>query len=255
MMNKEGKSNKKNYVAVFAVLVLSLIFVTCMLNMFKPEKKAKPMTTEATTTIAIDEENSTTTQVIIDNNEENKPPVNVESVSNFDSSLYEIISSLSFYGNYDLTTYYHGVEFNFKCTNYNTDTDECLEGSALMKESNVLYPLFTYSNENDNYFNNSKDFYISFSDNMVVLVNNYVGVYAGTARFFDRKGNNLGTVNNVITGYKYGDNLFRGIYPNIEDNRFYYYYCNNGVVNISSVGLGNYKDIIVEEAVDGTCNY
>lgn len=255
-MNKEGKSNKKNYIAVFIVLIAALIFVFYLLNMTKPEKKAKPMTTQATTTSFVGDEEMVTTQVVIDNNDTgNKTPVKIEEVSSFNTSLYDIISPLSFYGNYNLVTYYHGVEFNFKCTNYDANTDMCHEGSALMKENNVLYPLFTYSNDNDNYFNKGKDFYIYFGDNLVVLVNNYVGVYSGNARFFDRKGSSLGSVNNVITGYKYGDNLYQGLYPNIEDNRFYYYSCNNGSVNISSVGLDSYKDVVIEETVDGTCNY
>lgn len=212
------------------------------------------MTTITTTTSYSENDSQVTTQVVIDNNEENKKPVKLEEVSNFSASLNQIIDTLSFLGNYDLTTYYHGVEFNFKCTNYDTNNDNCIEGSALMKENNSLYPLFTYSNDNDNYFKNGKDFYIYFSDDLVVLVNNYVGVYSGNARFFDRKGNALGSVANVITGYKYGDTLYQGIYPNIEDGRFYYYSCNKGVVNISSVGIGNYKDVIFEEGVEGTCN-
>lgn len=255
-MNKEGKSNKKNYIAVFIVLVAALIFVFYLLSLAKPERKAKPMTTQVSSTSAIVDGEEVTTQVVVDNNNTDpKPPVVIENVSSFNASLYEIISSLSFYSNYDLTTYYHGVEFNFKCTNYDANTDKCHEGSALMKENNVLYPLFTYSNDNDNYFNKSKDFYIYFCDDLVVLVNNYVGVYAGNARFFDRNGSSLGTVRNVITGYKYGDDLYQSLYPNIEENRFYYYSCNNGSVNVSSVGIGNYKDIVVEEAIDGTCNY
>lgn len=254
MMDKEGIINKKNFIAVFVVLIASLIFVLCFVNTAKPEKKAKPMTTSSTTTAAVEGEEVITTQAIIDNNDENKTPIKIEEVSNFNASLYDIISSLSFYGNYNLTTYYHGVEFNFKCTNYDTNNDKCVEGSATMKENNVLYPLFTYSNDNDNYFNNGKDFYIYFDDNLVVLVNNYVGVYSGNARFFDRNGSSIGTVNKVITGYKYGDTLFQGIYPNVEDNRFYYYSCNNGSVNISSVALDNFKDVVVEEAIDGTCN-
>lgn len=251
-MNKEGKSNKKNYIAVLIVLVTCLIFMFYLINTTEQTKKAKPMT-EAPTTSYVGTD-LTTTQVVIDNNEENNTQITLEPVSTFDASLYDIINTLSFYGNYDLTTYYHGVEFNFKCTSYDTNTDTCVEGSALMKENSALYPLFTYSNANDNYFNNGKDFYISFGDDLVILVNNYVGVFAGNARFFDRSGNSLGTVNNVITGYKYGDTLYQGLYPNIEEGRFYYYSCNNGSLGISSVGIGNYKDVVFEEGVDGTCN-
>lgn len=254
MMNNKGVSNKKNYIAVLIVLIAGLIFVFYLMSTTKPEKKAKPMTTKSTTVEAFEGE-IITTQIVIDNNEENKSSVIVEDVSNFNASLYDIISNLSFHGNYDLTTYYHGVEFNFKCTNFDTNTNNCIEGSAVMKENNVLYPLFTYSNENENYFKKGKDFYIYFNEDLVVLVNNYVGVYSGNARFFNRKGSSLGTINKVITGYKYKDNLFQGIYPNIENNRFYYYSCEDGSVNISSVSLDNFKNIVVEEIVDGTCNY
>lgn len=253
-MNKEGKSNKNNYIAILIILICALIFVFYLLNMAKPEKKAKPMTTKSTTTGVIWDGEEVTTQVVIDNNNiDSTMPAVIEEVSSFNASLYEIISNLSFYGNYDLTTYYHGVEFNFKCTNYDTDADRCHEGSAVMKENNVLYPLFTYSNENDNYLNKGEDFYIFFGDDLVVLVDNYVGVYSGKARFFDRKGKIHGLINNVITGYKHGDDLYRRIYPNIEDNRFYYYSCNKGTVDISSVGLNDFKDIVIEEAVEGTC--
>lgn len=126
--------------------------------MAEPQKKANPMTTITTTTSYSENDSQVTTQVVIDNNEENKKPVKLEEVSNFSASLNQIIDTLSFLGNYDLTTYYHGVEFNFKCTNYDTNNDNCIEGSALMKENNSLYPLFTYSNDNDNYFKMVKIF-------------------------------------------------------------------------------------------------
>ncbi len=258
-MNNRG--NKiGNYIAVAIILVCALVFIIYFLNTNNNNKKGQPLT--STTTMEVvssdvdDDVETTTTQVIIDNNNnntENNNTIVLDEVSNFDSSLYTIVSSLPLYGDYDVTTYYHGVEFDFKCTNYDVVSNKCLEGSALMKENNVLYPLYTYTNENDNYFTRGDDFYIHFSDDLVVLVNNYVGVYSGEARLFDRKGNTLGSLTNVITGYELNGNVYKKIYPNIEEGRIYYYTCNNGSVNISSSPLDNLSSVQIEEAVSGTC--
>ncbi|MCH5167103.1 MAG: hypothetical protein J1F35_04335 [Erysipelotrichales bacterium] len=254
-MNKKG-SSIKSYIFLIVVLILALFFIFYLLNSEKEDRKPKPMTNkvEATTKESKSEENgTTTTTVVVDNNEDSTIPINIESVSNFKASLDDITYGLVFINNYSITTYFHGVEFTFKCTNFDEGQKKCLDGSALMKVDNALYPLYTYSNDTENYLLRGYDYYIILNDDMVILYTSNSGVSAGDARIFDRNGNSIGKLTNTLSSYVYEGVLYKKIYPNIEENTIYYYSCENNQVVIKSAELGSNANEQILETVEGSC--
>lgn len=253
-MNKKGASIK-SYIILILILLIALIFIFYLLVSEKSSRKAKPMTENKqseTTTINKDDQTTTTT-LVIDNNTENTTPINVEEVSNFGAPLSEIIKSLDLYGDYNITTYYHGVEFDFKCTKYDEEQYTCTQGSALMKINDALYPLFTYSNESDNFLLRASDFYILLNDELVLFVTNSLETKDGIIRIFDRNGVSKGTLKNTLISYVYEDYFLDNLYPNIQDNKIYYYACENNNVLIKYADLGNYSNTHILQRVEGTC--
>lgn len=256
-MNNKGKGNVRSYIAVVIILVSALIFMFYLLNSEKERLNAKPMTEGTTKTNEVinneNEDITTTTTIAIDNNEGVITPINIEPVSNFSSSLDEIIGDLGFFGDYNVTTFYHGVELTFKCTNYTEESGVCSAGSALMKVNDALYPLYTYDNSLDNYLLRGEDYYIVLNDDMVMLYTTHSGVSAGSARIFDLRGIQVGTLNSTLLGYKLGDNYHSRLYPNFEDGRIYYYSCDNNLVSVKYAEINNYANTQVLESVEGTC--
>ena len=252
-MNKKG-SSIKSYIFIIVVLLLALVFIFYLLNSEKEDRKPKPMTnkTEIPTKESNTEDNTTTT-VVVDNNEESSIPINIESVSNFKASLADITDGLAFINNYSVTTYFHGVEFTFKCTNFDEGQKKCLDGSGLMKVNNALYPLYTYSNDTENYLLRGEDYYIILNDDTVILYTSNSGVNAGDARIFDRNGNSIGKLNNTLTPYVFEGVLYKKTYPNIQDNTIYYYSCENNQVVIKSRELGNNANEQIIQSVEGSC--
>lgn len=254
-MNKKGKSSIRSYIAVVVILVCALIFIFYLLETEKNRLNAKPMTEEnvkSTGVLEIPEGETTSTTIAIDHNEGVSKPINVEPVSNFDASLKDIIGDLGFFGDYNVTTFYHGVEFTFKCNNYNEESGICSGGSGLMKVNDALYPLYTYENENYNYLLRGDDFYIRLDDSMVLLYTSNI-TSVGDARIFDLRGTQLGTLNNTLTSYKLGTSVLNKLYPNVEDNKIYYYACVNNQVVVNYVELGNYDAINQLEVIEGSC--
>ena len=253
-MNNKGV-NIKSCIILAVILLIALFFVFYLLNTEKNNMKARPIREETTSTTIkkLNNDETTSTTIAIDNNVEISTPVNVEDVSNFASSLSDIIKDLSFFDNYSITTFYHGVEFNFNCTNYDIDKGECLEGSGLMKVDNALYPLYTYTNSNDNYLLRSDDYYILLNDDFVLLLTSNSKTSKGSARIFDRNGVSIGNLSDTLTSYIYQGELYSRLYPNIQDNKLYYYACSNNQVFIKYIDLGNYGNDQILERVEGTC--
>ena len=245
-MNKKG-NNIKSYIALVVILLAALVFIFYLLDSEKNNRKAKPISdnnTTVSTTTNKESDETTTTTIAVDNNTEVSTPA---------GPLSDVIENLSFIGNYSITTYYHGVEFDFNCTNYDINSDSCLEGSALMKVNDLLYPLYTYDNESDNYLLRGDDYYISLDDNIVLLYTSNSGVSVGSARVFDRSGMSLGTLTNTLTSYVYNNNLHTKMYPNFEDNRIYYYACENNRVAVKYAEVNDYNNSHVLEYVEGSC--
>lgn len=254
-MNEKGKGNIGSYIAVVVILVCALIFIFYLLETEKTRLNAKPMTeevtkTKETTTLSAGE--TTTTTIVVNNNEGVSTPINVEPVSNFDANLSDIIGDLGFFGNYNVTTFFHGVEFTFKCNNYDEPSGICSGGSALMKVNDALYPLYTYTDASSNFLLRGEDYYILLNDDMVLLYTSNINS-TGNARIFDLRGTQVGALNNTLTSYKLGESVMKKLYPNIEDNKIYYYSCNNNQVVVNSVELGNYEAVELLETIEGSC--
>lgn len=250
-MNNKGYGSARSYIAVIVILICALIFIFYLLNTEKKRVMSKPMTEGERKTLKTEEINNgetTTTTVAIDHNEGVTGPVNIEPVSNFATNLEEIISNLTFFENYNVTTYYHGVEFTFRCNNFDGTSDKCTGGSALMRVNNNLYPLYTYNNVEDNYLLRGEDYYIELNDSMVILYTNK------ESRIFDLFGNQVGTLKNTITSYNYNGKIFNKIYPNYEDDKIYYYTCVNGQAVINSADVNNYENVEILETVEASCN-
>lgn len=254
-MNKKG-NNIKSYVILVIILLAALIFIFYLLDSEKKNRQAKPIT-EETNSASLDKnsdkDKTTSTTILVDNNKETNVTVNVEKVSNFAASLSDIIGNTIFSNDYDITTYFHGVEFDFKCTNFDEEANTCTSGSALMKVEDVLYPLYTYSNDQNNYLRRSDDYYIILNDELVILYTSYSGVSTGNARIFDRSGKQITTLQNTLTSYLYKDKLYTKIYPNIKENTFYYYSCSNNHVLIKYTELSDLAKQAILESVEGSC--
>lgn len=254
-MNEKGKGNARSYIAVVVILVCALIFIFYLLETEKKRLNAKPMTEETvkmTSEVLLPEGETTTTTIAINNNEGVSTPINVEPVSNFEANLSDIIGDLGFFADYNVTTFFHGVEFTFKCNAYDEEAGICNGGSALMKVNDALFPLYTYNDDEGNFLLRGEDYYILLNDNMVMLYTSNVSK-TGNARIFDLRGTQIGTINDTLTSYKFGDKYLKNLYPNIEDNNIYYYSCRNNQVVINSVELGNYENVEVLETVEGSC--
>lgn len=252
-MNNKGKGSVKSYISVFIVMIIALVAVFGMLELAKIEKKGKPLVDNNTTT-------TTTSSLINGENISNNSSGNNsnEPIINFSEPLLSIISKSSFFGDYTVETTFNGINFNFNCTSYDHITETCLSGSGLMNINNVLIPLYTYSNENENFINRPKDMYIIVTDFYIAIIKNNVGFSAGQAKIYDKNGFLIGNVENVITGYKKNDQIISMLYPNITDNTFNYYMCDNNVVKISSIDISNgdnINNVVVDEIVDGVSCY
>lgn len=255
-MNEKGKADKKTYIILAVLLTITLIIIFVMLELAKKSEVPKPYkedvtTTTTTTTKNTDESTTTTTTTALIQEDDPEEPI---VVNNFMASLEEITYGLSLEYDYAASTRYSGARFNFNCTNYDAENFVCLEGSGLIDIGTAMLPLYTYTSENGNYLNHLEDYYIILNERYLVLVYNESGKKAGEAKFYDRSGKYLGTVDNVITGYKENKKLYNRVYPNITGNIFTYYMCDKNSVTISSVGLNSLKDYkVLENLESATC--
>lgn len=253
-MNKKG-NNIKSYIILVIILLVALAFIFYLLDSEKKNRQATPIT-KGTNNANLDKsskEKTTSTTIMIDNNREPNVSVSVEKVSNFAASLSDIIGNTIFSNDYDITTYFHGVEFDFKCTNFDNDANACTSGSALMKADDALYPLYTYSNDKDNYLKRSDDYYIILNDDVVILYTSYPGVSSGNARIFNRSGMQIATLEDTLSSYVFNSKLYTKIYPNIEENTLYYYSCSNNKVLIKYAKLDDLSKQEILESVEGSC--
>ena len=179
----------------------------------------------------------------------NTKNVDNTTVKNFNASLADILYGKALSGNYNIETIYMGAKFNFNCTDYREN--KCNSGSALLTIGNTLLPLYTYDNEDDNYYNYASDYYIIVNDNNIILTENHVGNRAGTIKIYDKNGNKLSEIKKVITGYKSNDELINQLYPNIKNDKLYYYICDNNQVYSNSVSINNTSVVETNKKVNG----
>lgn len=225
------KGNKLGMGTKFAIfiLVVSIIVMFALLNYSSKLQRAKVNNLN-------NSNNTTKTVQKVDElpNQEGNTSITVK---NFNASLADVLYGKKLIGNYKIETYYSGAKFNFNCTSYKDN--KCLSGSALLTTDEATLPLYTYDKEEDDYYTHLSDYYIMITDNNIILVDNYVGKSAGKIRLYDKKGNKVSEIKNIITGYKSGDELIDQLYPNLKDNKLSYYSCENNRVMANTVNISN----------------
>lgn len=254
-MNKKGAKNSYIIMIIIFIVILVLLFV--LLELSKNSLSDDEPTIDPTDPISTSSTSTTSTTSSItttQNQQNNQGNSEVVQVENFSASLEQIANGLLFMGNYSVETNYSGVNFLFKCDEYDEESVECISGSATMSVNDITIPLYSYNSEGTNYLENVNDYYIILNDNYVVTTYNIAGSQVGEAKIYDRSGKLLETVDNVITGYMMNGKLYERLFPNITDNLYYFYSCSNNRVTISSINLDDNYRRNVEESVDGaTC--
>ncbi len=221
---KKNQGSAKTYFILFIILIVAIIGIVFMLNMAEKTHKAAPLKPDSTE---------------ITTEKSNEPII----ATNFSSSLLDIIGNNRFLNNYKEEISFSGAIFNFNCTSYDEEKKVCKEGSGLMNTGSALVPLFTYKNEKENYLKRADDYYIVVNDEFIVLVMNEVGVKKGIAKVMSRQGKFKYDIENVITGYKEGNKLQKGLYPSMHDNIMTYYACESGKVKVLSVDLNKPEEV------------
>lgn len=229
--------NNKLYLIIITVLFLLLIGIVMILENSKSvleKKKNLPVESNAQITST-----TTTTKVL--------------ELKNFQTSLKNIVNGFSVTGNYKISTNYNGMEFNFNCTNYDEEANICASGSGLIKFNDVLLPLYTYSNDDDNYLLRGEDYYLYVTDKNIIL--SFINKEKkGTIKFYDKNGNFIKEINNYINGYNISGIYYNGLNPKIDNNNIIYYSCDNGKVLIKGLNLDNYQELSTQENVsNGIC--
>ncbi len=251
-MNKEGNTKKVSISIIVAIIILVIgaivsIFLINYSNKLENNNKTivKNNDVTTTTTISNKDNNNQSSQSSDDNNSSIDASKYV--VSNFSASLTDILNGVTPNGDYAYNTVYSGARFDFNCTNYDTDSNTCSKGSGLMTTSDAIIPLYTYDNEDNNYLNKTDDYYIIVNDSNIILLMN------SEAKVYDKKGNYLTSVYNIIYNYKYGDEDINLNYPFFtKDNKFDYYTCDNGTVHIKEVDINYPGDILNDEILDNS---
>lgn len=233
---KKNQGSAKTYLILFIILFVAIVGIILMLNMAENAHKAAPLKNDST---------SDTTKKV------DEPII----VTNFSSSLMDIIGNNRFLDNYKEEVFYSGAVFNFNCTSYDEENKICKEGSGLMNTGSALVPLFTYKTEEENYLKRANDYYIIVNDDFIILVMNEVGVKKGVAKVMSRQGKYMYDIENVITGYREGEELYQGIYPSIKDNVITYYACESKKVKVLSLDLKKHEEIEYLDDIDkASCN-
>lgn len=270
-MNDKGKSSFRSYVALFILLFGALIIIFYLLFAAANERKSRPLKENSTTTKEIstttkksDEDTSTTSTVATTTTTTKKLSISEEVenipskdepviVTNFSSSLNQIVEGYVFDRDYSVELRYSGAKFNFNCTNFDKINGKCISGSGLMDAGTALIPLYTYDNDTDNYLNRLKDYYIIINDKNIILAyaNSFKSV--GKVKIYDRNGKFIEELNNLIVGYKDKGIEDVGYYPTITDNILYYYTCTDNAVKVYGYDLNSSDSIGLVEEISGTC--
>ena len=233
--------NKMSAGLLFSIvmLIVSVGVMFVLLNMSSSLRGAKPnnMKTTSLSDIKVDE---------LPPQEGQEDKLNVK---NFSASLADILYGKELSGNYKVETSYQGAKFNFNCTKM--DGEACVSGSALMNVGTAILPLYSFDKEEDNYYNHQGDYYIIVNDNNIILTNNYAGKSAGKIKIYDRQGNKLSEINNVITGYISNNILEDQLYPSLNNHELKYYTCMNNQVFKTGVNIDNPGVVLLNEKVKG----
>ena len=247
-MNNKGIKQLRIYIVLVIIFIAALIAIFYFVENTKQNASAKPL---STTSVGIT--SSTTTNAVTSStqNKEEMPEKDKLIASPFEASLSDIIYGRVFDGKFSETIVYNNATFTINCNNYDETNLVCTEGSGLMDYNGALIPIFTFSGANNNYLNFARDLYIIIKDNYIFVTMNHVGVSAGKTLIFKTDGNMVGEIPNTITGYMLNGRIFKELYPNFTDNKFNFYYLDNGINKIGYVDITDVKQKVELEVVAG----
>lgn len=158
-------------------------------------------------------------------------------------SLNSIINGYQFKGSYDTEIEYRGVKYNFLCTRYYND--KCMSGESSFTYNGIIYDLFSYNSDDDNYLKKPYDLIIiKNGDKYAILRSNLLSIY-------DASGIIIKEFDNVIIRYSDDDNNYEKRYPSYSDNTIKYYTCDREEVFYHV----NYLDMSEEDSVIKEENY
>ena len=198
---KGHKLSTSTFVAI-VVLVLSVICMFFLLNYSAKSRKARTnnfneVTEAITTTTSVED-------ITTDKLPEETPvdqPEEVIAATNFKASLADILYNNPLDFNYNISTKFNGAKFTFTCSEYNEETSTCVKGSAIMNTGSAVLPLYSFENDDQNYYKRQFDYYIELNDKYIIITTSHTGKTPGESKFYDKQGNFLTGVSNVVTGF------------------------------------------------------
>lgn len=221
-MNNEGVRNIQTVLGVVVIFVVAIGIIFFILNNNKVENKVvdKP---QVTTKVKADD---------------------------YSVSLSELIKDVDFSKNNEYEIKHKGTTYYFKCRSYNNESKTCTDGSGLLDVEDSLYTLFSIDNNSYNYFTNNSNYNIVVNRSNVFLYSSIENV--GTLRIFDRQGNLLNLVEDIIDSNITSGESWKPIitYYNVNFKK-----CNNGEIFNYSIDLKNPILLHKNELLEGlTCN-
>lgn len=247
-MNNKGIKELRVYIVLVIVFIAALIAMFYLLENMKQERTARPLSTSSTSSSVI----QSSTSLVTDNTGNSEPNKTEKNIATpFEASLSDIIHGRVFEGHFSEKITYNNATFTINCNNYDENTSQCLEGSALMDYNGALIPIFTFTGVDNNYLNFARDLYILIKDGYVFVTMNHVGVSAGKTLVFKTDGTMIGEVSNTVTGYVMNGIQIRELYPNYTEGKFNFYYLDNGVIKIGYSDIADIKRKVELESVIG----
>lgn len=248
-MKNKGLKLSKMYVILAIIFIIALVSIFALIKNTKSSNRAKPISNFNTNKVSSNR--STTKEASENKNIDTPPSGTLETAYPISVPLSEVIYGYEFKNNYHVSINYKNIIFDFNCNKYNEEIASCDEGSGLMRYNDLVIPLYTYKESNNNILDFAEDYYIDMKDNYIFLTNNHVGVSSGSTKIYNNQGSLLGEVSNVVTGYILKGKKYNVLYPSYSDNGLTFYYIDNGIVKIGYVDVTDPKVINELEVVEG----
>ena len=248
-MNNKGIKQWKVYIVLVIIFIAALILVFYLLESMKQNRSARPLSTSSTTTKTLIQSSTTLITGTTENNDNDEPVKLV--ATPFSASLSDIIHGRVFDGKFSEKIIYNNATFTINCNNYDDSSSTCIEGSGLMDYNGALIPIFTFADASSNYLNFARDLYVIIKDNYVFVTVNHVGVSAGKTNVFKTDGTMIGEISNTTTGYVMNGTKIGELYPNFSEDRFNFYYYDNGKIKIGYADITDIKRKVELEIVIG----
>lgn len=237
-MKIDKKVNVYNTTASF--IIFSLILVLAIVGMFMF------LNIMGKNTSYPDEEEQTTTTTT----KTTTTSIKEEDFISYVTKLSTITQTSKFKGNFDVRVEYQGTNYYFKCTNFDDKENKCTSGLALLNYDNVSIPLFVFSNDEDNYLINNKDYNIIVDGDYIILT------YNNQSNIYKKDGSIYLNIEKVLTSYSTNESSISktlDTIPLLKDDTLTYYSCDTNTVIKKELSLKN-KQLNSSQKIDnGIC--